>query len=243
MKMIFGSFFHFPTQIRLLLKSKKCAATGDEIYSINLLMLISLTSFLESVISDVLKNVISDLILYQEHKTSAKPLHVNEKIKLHMFKDFERAISNASFIQYDDICKRMLNEGLANFTCNDTWETIKILFVLRNQVVHGRDFTVSFIENENDKANIIIDSKYKSVVDYLLKKGILNEGFEESGLYEVISDKSVYHFHSAVESFFHDFNKHAHTSYAVHPRYEYLYDNITENSTALCEAIKTVGSA
>ncbi len=206
-KMIESSSHYFPLQLKILIQARKDVKTENEKLAINLLALTGTTAFIESILYENICKIFEGQ-KYQQ----------GDYLKLNMVKYFETAVSNATFKDYEVLSKELLGCSLNKFTDNDTWEGILILFTIRNQIVHGKDFSIEYTDADKDTFTGEYSKNYRKAIDFLAKKKLIDK--EDLSLSKLLNDRATDYFTELAKSFFNDvtknmsneFNTTAHTS-------------------------------
>ena len=190
-KITTSASYYYPSQLTLLLESRNNCKIDNDRLSINLLLLISSTTFIESILCENIQNVIE----VQKHRE-------NNELTWNMIKSYEDSLSNATFKNYNKIAKDILGVGLNGLTSSETWESINILFTLRNQIVHGRDLSWELNYFAEDLPVGEFSKNYKQAIDYLVKQSLIVK--EPSFLNHILTDSVTDFFIEKTKIFFID---------------------------------------
>ncbi|MFT3911480.1 MAG: hypothetical protein QM737_18800 [Ferruginibacter sp.] len=201
-KITTSASYYYPSQLRLLLEIRNSCKIDNDRLSINLLLLISSTTFIESILCENIQNVIE----IQKHRE-------NNEITWNMIKSYEDSLLNATFKNYNKIAKDVLGISLNSLTLSDTWESINNLFTLRNQIVHGRDLSYELNYFADNLPVGEFSKNYKQVIDYLVKQNLIAS--EPSFLNHILTNNVTDFFIEKTKTFFIDISTNIGKKYKI----------------------------
>ena len=209
-KITSSASYYYPLQLKLLLESRNSCSIDNDRLSINLLLLISSTTFIESILCENIQNVIE----VQKHLE-------NNELTWNMLKSCEESLSNATFKNYNKIAKDIFGIGLNGLTTNETWESITNLFALRNQIVHGKDLSYELNYFADDLPIGEFSKNYKQVTDYLAKQNLIAK--EPSFLNHILTNTVTDFFIEKTKTFFIDVSTSIEKKYKIDIRDAFGY--------------------
>lgn len=171
MKIESNSYYNLPYFVERLRKLR-----GDEEdYSINFTLIILFTTFLESVLYDLLNQTIGESFDL-------------ETIDGRLANNISTKINKANWTEFTQLADLVLNKGLKDCVDAELWNSIQILFDYRNQIIHGKSFI--FEKSTKDGKTIHeYKGKYQKIYNFLNEKKLLD--VEAPGL---LSSKIVDYF-------------------------------------------------
>ena len=173
---------HLIAHIHWLNKTSKTISEPDILRGINISITIMLCSYIEAILNDLLTDVI-EIRIKETTDTSYHRVLNDLKIKL----------VKASWNQYLNIFKIVLPKSLNLYTNNEIWKGIKILFILRNMIVHGKEIS-STISVQNEKLKVEYSSIFKKVLDYFKEQKVIQSNQIKSSSHKILSVKTTNHF-------------------------------------------------
>lgn len=175
----------YPVQLKLLIEQRNAKNKPEEILAINYLIISASTSFIESVISELLVGLCE-----KSREESPKSEII---ANLHASKLDE--IYKSSFRQSNEILKAITRKGLDEFVENACWLAICNLFSLRNQLAHGKRLTITTSYNIEDINDHELSSKNLSgVILYLIKQKVTTEHELNGRPHLILGNGVVQHF-------------------------------------------------
>lgn len=177
------------SHIHWLNKIRKTTKEPDIITGINISISILLCTYIESVMNELLSAIINKRI---QETTDTSYQRLLENIQI--------GLSKASWNQYLEICKVILPKTLNNYTDNETWKGITILFSLRNVIVHGKEIK-SKLSCQNDKFKIEYSGVFEKIVDYFKEQKVLKSHQLKSNSHKILSINSTNHFIKITDKF------------------------------------------
>ncbi len=191
-KFITPLYDYFPIQLKILSELRKETAYSEENgVAINLLTILSCTAFIEGILFENFENVIA----------SERTNQVSEVIN-NILTKIKNSLSGASFNDYNKISKEVLGQGLNHFTTNSTWEAMKIMFALRNKIVHGDILSIEYIRPKGGEYIRNEDNNYEAVIKFMIKEKLLEKG--NVNISSIVSNKVIVFFTEATKDFFRD---------------------------------------
>lgn len=181
--------YHLIGHIHWLNKIRKTINEPDIITGINISITIMLCTYIESVMYEILNDIIEKRIK-ETNDTSYQRVLLSLKINL----------EKASWNQYLDICKILLPKTLNSYTDNETWKGIKVLFSLRNVIVHGKKVKSKLLF-QNDKFEIEYSGIFEKILDYFKEQKVLKSHQIKSNKHKILSIQSTNHFIKITDKF------------------------------------------
>lgn len=170
-------------------KLRKSTKEEDVITGINLSISILLCTYIESVLYELLSYIIHDRI-NRTDDAAYKKLLKNTLTKL----------SKASWTQYLDIFEVILPKPVNNYTDNETWKGISLLFNLRNVMVHGKSLNSKLVL-KNDKIEVEYIGIYEKAMIYFKEQKVLLPHQLSSSSHKILSTRATKHFIKITEKF------------------------------------------
>ncbi|MBL0766489.1 hypothetical protein [Marivirga atlantica] len=177
------------SHIHWLNKIRKTTNEPDIIKGINISISILLCTYIESILNELLESIIEKRIK-ETNDTSYK--RVLETIQMKLTK--------ASWNQYLDISKTILPKTLNYYVDNETWKGIKILFSLRNVIVHGKEIKAKLLF-QDDNYKIEYSGIYEKILDYFKEQKVLKSHQLRSSGHKILSIQSTNHFIKITDKF------------------------------------------
>jgi len=168
--------------------------------AVNIITIISLTTFLESILHDCFEY----LLMRLQFEAKSESLE-------NMFASLESTISNATFKTYNQLSKDLLGCPLKAFTTDPIWEGISNLFMLRNQVVHGNHLHYKMDYRKESGDRLTFMNGYKGVYDYLVKNQITTK----KTAIDIFNNKVTEHFIQVTITFFLDVTRNMSSKYKL----------------------------
>lgn len=194
-EIIQSAFNSFPVQLTILNECRINTTVPRHKLAINLLLLKSCTAFIESILNENFVRYIEKQ-LREERNESKKDL----------LRSYEDELAGATFQKYIDLAIKIFATGLNTFTSNDTWESIRVLFKIRNQIVHGKRFSAKYSDSGTN--NVFVgefEKGYREIISFLSKKKFID--IEDLNLNMLLSDQVTDYFIGITKDFFVEITK------------------------------------
>lgn len=186
-------YHFFPTQLKLLKVIADSTNIREENTAVNLLRITSCTAFIETILYESLIAVVSQ-------KKNEQPDEMLKRILIQK----ESLISTATFKDFERLSEECLGKRLSAYTTSDTWETIKVLFILRNQVAHGKKLSIRY-KYQNDAFIGEPERNYIDVINFLKKRKFLDD--DDVNFSSIFENRPVEFFIEITKEFFVDVTK------------------------------------
>jgi hypothetical protein len=150
-------YFNLPEYIE-----KLRGLRGDtEDYNINFNIIILSTIVVESVLFDLINVTIEN----------TKPI---DNLHQRILTDYQSKLNKASWNEINNVIEIIFGLKLNDCVDNELWKSIRVLFIYRNIITHGKPVIV---ENKEVEGKIIRQyiGKYKLVHDHLIEKNIVSQ--------------------------------------------------------------------
>jgi len=193
------NWHYYPKMIAWKIENRNLLEDNSELRNtINLSILIDLTTFIEGFLTKILNNTID--------KRQDKDNLFSKKIIEH----YKLKITELTWSKYNEYVELILGNKLSQITNNETYKAINILFTFRNLVVHANDLRIHYHQN-GTKEDYYSDSKFNSIIDFLKEKKLADWNlatlFKNDGVINFINDNIVDYFHASTINFIKDLIK------------------------------------
>lgn len=193
------NWHYYPQMIKWKIENRNLLENKSELRNtINLSILIDLTTFLEGFLTKVL-NVVIDKRQDENNLFSKKIIeHYREKV------------SELTWSKYNEYTDLILGKKISQITSNETYKAINILFIFRNLIIHANDLQIHYYKIEN-KDDYYSDSKFNNVISFFKEKKLaewnLTKLLDNNGIVNLISDNIVEFFYENSINFIKDLIK------------------------------------
>lgn len=140
-------------------------------------------------------------VLIENLKTNPNLKHIDDRRK--KFDEVEYAAWKRYNTLFNDIFKNHIN-----FYVGKHFESINMLFKLRNSVLHGNAMTLNEESDEGVQTTTIDGGKYQDVYDFLVSKGVITDAIEniDSNPSSLFSDAAMKYYLDETISFIENLN-------------------------------------
>lgn len=194
-------YHYFPVQLKILEGVAVSLVNQDELIAINTLRITCCTAFIETILFESLVAVIIEKRNGQSDEVIERILNQKEAI-----------ISGGTFRDFQRVSEECLGKKLSQYTSPEVWESIIILFALRNQIAHGKQLTVKYSYWE-EKFQGKPEKNYADIINFLKKTKLI----EEDSIYmrDIYQNKIVDFFIMTTKQFFIDVTKNISTEFST----------------------------
>lgn len=173
-------------------------------YSILLNMACYVEGYTESILKELLAFKKSILHKFEIEDFNTR-IHYNTFINS-IISDIDNRISRATgFDNYDLVYELLTENKLSAFdNIKPFWESVQVLFHLRNVIAHGREINASRLSAYwiDEPYKEIFNGGYKKAESYLKKHKLIDKGFFESESVEIFFTREIVeHFWTIIKQF------------------------------------------
>jgi len=186
-KVYYSLYMLFPEQIAAIRKIKQLEEYKHST-TINLLFIPVFTSMLESLFADLF-----DQYLDKHRRESG------DDLKNNLIDSLSSNLQKATWRNYKDAFITVFGKQINDFVPTESMQAVEALFVLRNQVIHGKQISHTIKSAGDEVERIYLDGHYKTVNEFFLSKKLMNK--DELASLIFLSNKIVDYFLSHIKEF------------------------------------------
>ncbi len=124
---------------------------NKQTYSINLTIILHSACIIEGFLYEMLSF---------ESGTPTYKKDISDRLLI----DLNMRLENASWLVYQDIFKIVFGKRIIDYTTNQNWKALTMLFVLRNMLTHGKTLELKFYDKKQFEP--VITGKYSTIYTY-----------------------------------------------------------------------------
>lgn len=171
-------------QIEMLTDLRATKETFGEIMSINILLVSASTAFLERVMAGLLLKICNKALFPG----------IQEPIYWKIYEQKLNSIKNGTFSFYEKEIVELTGKSFDKFATQDSWAAIKMLFKLRNHLLHGQEINVGEYHDKDKNEYYFEVDNLKPLQSYLTQKKLLSKNLQTMGPEDIVNNKVVSHF-------------------------------------------------